>query len=171
MTDVDSVKIAANRNVAVVIGDKTEYAYSDSNYFNTDQALGVTPTLYVALSTDLGGKVDIDQFELTGVRYYMDVNGGSHTYRLYLLEAASADNVQNASDVLFDSGAAQAEATAYEWGIGGKGAQGAVTTAEHQLPKIVKLSVGNRLYYQIDWSTAPSSSVQGYIKIRGRLLK
>ena len=170
--DVEKVRWASNRTNTVVIGDKTEYAYSPNNYFNADQALGVTPNRYIDLTVPgVNNQRDVNRFLLTSVRYYLDVNGGVSTYQLYLFEAASADNVQNMSDVVFDSGASQAEATAYEWNEGGSGEQGAVTTEEHQLPKIVNCAVPNRLYYQTDWDFAPASSVQGYIKLRGKWLK
>ena len=171
MADRDSVKTSVGRSIAVVIGAKTEYAYGTDNYFATDQAMGTQPTQYIDLTSNMGS-VDIKRFLLESVKYYLDVNGGVYTYQLYLLEAASADNVQQLSDIVFDSYNAQAEATAYERNTGGGGAQGAVTTVDLQLPKIVTLSVKNRLYYMIDWNVAPGgSSAQGYIKIRGRLLK
>ena len=170
MADRDSVKTSVGRKVAVVVGSKTEYAYSENNYFDTDQAIGTTPTLYLDLTSEMGS-VDIKRFLLESVKYYFDVNGGIHTYQLYLFEAANADDIQNLSDIVWDSYVSQAEATAYEAGVGGKGAHGAVTTVDLQLPKIVTLSVLNRLYYMINWSANPGSSFRGYIKVRGRLLK
>lgn len=161
--EMATVRLATARLAGMVHGEKTEYAYSTAGYFRTDQGLGSTPTLYISLTSTDGRPVE--NFYLEEVRYYLDVNGGTHTYQLYLLEATSADDVQNKSDIVFDSGASQAEATSYTWIP-----QGHATTTSYQLPRLVKLTVQDRLYYMIDWSAAPTSSVQGYIKVRGRPL-
>lgn len=170
---IDSVRIAVNKAIAAVLGDKEDYD-GTSDYFTTDQALGATPTLYVTLevaSDDLESKTDIKRFLLTNIRYLMDPTY-TQTYRLYLLEAANADDYENKSDVVFDSGASQADGTAYDVREGGKGSMGAITTADYHLPVIVSLETANRFYYQIDWASgAPTSWVKGYIKVRGRPLK
>lgn len=164
----NSVREAANKSAGMVYGEKVEYTASSNNYFGTDQPLGSTPTLYISLTGSDGRPVE--NFWLDTVRHYLDVNGGVHTYQLYLLEDTQANDVQSKGDLVYDSASAKAEATAYEQEWHGRGSPGAVTTAEYQLPKIVKLAVPGRLYYMIDWSTAPTSSVNGYIKVRGRPL-
>lgn len=170
--ETETVRISMAKLAGIVLGEKVEYAASSSsNFFITDQALGATPTLYIEL-TGSDGK-PVERLWLDHVRHYLDMTtgDGTPTYRLYLLEDAQADNVRNQSDVVFDSAATKAEATAYEYDWHGKGSPGAVTTAEYQLPKLVKLASPGRLYYMIDWTTiGAASSVQGYIKVRGRPL-
>jgi hypothetical protein len=162
MTDhPDSVRTATNRNNTVVIGEKLDYD-GTANYFETDQAFGTTPTLTMSLTNN--SVIPISKFLLTEVNYQLDPTNAV-TYQLYLLEAASADDYQSAGDVIFDSGAAQADNTHYLWVQGGSG-----TTTSYKLPRIVNLSVVNTLYYMIDWSGAPGDT-KGYIKIRGYLLK
>lgn len=167
MADRDTVRTAINRAVSVVIGDKVDYD-GTSNYFETDQALGDTPTLTIDLTTNMAD-VDITRFQLENVRYYMDPTDAV-TYQLYLFEAASADNVQNISDQVFVSPAAQADVTAYDYRIGGTGSLPTLGTADHQLPVICNLATANKLYYLLNWSAAPGDT-KGYIKIRGKLLK
>jgi hypothetical protein len=164
-----TVKQAANKTAGIVYGEKAEYAYSSNNYFNTDQAMGTTPTLTFTVSGQDGRPVK--NFWLDSVKFYFDVNGGVHTYRLYLLEDNSADDVQQFGDIAFDSAGSKAEATAYRWSHSGGGAEGAGATVDAQLPRLVRLATNGTIYYMIDWSADPSgSSVQGYIKLRGRPL-
>jgi len=168
--EMATVKQAMNKLSGFVYGEVTEYAYSSNNLFNTDQALGATPTLYITLSSVDGRPVK--NFWLESVRWYLEIEGGAGiTYQLYLLEAASADDIQNRSDIVYDTYTLGAQAMAYEACLSGRGVQGAVTSVEFQLPKLVRLETPNRLLYQIDWSADPvASSVRGYIKVRGRPL-
>jgi hypothetical protein len=172
--EFDRVRVAASRLATAVIGDKTEYAYSNNGYFRTDQALGATPTLYVDLNAyGINDRRKINRFLLTEVKYFFEMNGGALTYQLYLFEDDNADDIQNQSDVVFASAAGKTGATPYYHREGGKGGVGAITTVDRTLPAIVNLADHNKLYYQLDWSAAvgAASSVRGYLKIRGKLLK
>jgi len=117
--------------------------------FETDKAIGATPTQYITLDQE------VEYFELTEVRWYMNPTNGV-TYQLYLLEAAIADNVTSLGRILFDSGAGQVKGEPYiePEGYG-------------KLPVKCKLAVAGRISILQDWSGAPSTT-PGYIKVRGR---
>ena len=143
------------------ISGATRLVYADlvdtdgtGNKFETDQPIGGTPTLYLTVYPAL-----TKRFKITSVRYYMNPTA-AETYELYLFEQASADNVQNLADVVFDSGAAQADSTSYAVIEG---------DASGKLPIEVNLADSAKLYYQLDWSGAPGNT-PGYIVVRGEKL-
>lgn len=165
----DSVRTGVNRSNTVVIGELFDLAGTD-NVFETDQALGDTPTLFLTITAPTG--IPVKRFLLEEVCYYMDPTNGV-TYQLLLLEAATADNVEQLQDLVFFSPAAQADAVCYKYNNLGYCADVASTTAEvlqYKLPVIVELTDANKLYYMLDWSGAPGDT-KGFIKVRGRLLK
>lgn len=163
----DSVRTGVNRISLVVTGEKLDLA-GTSNYFETDQALTDTPTLYMAVSTSTGEPVK--KFLLEDVQYMMNPTNAV-TYQLYLLEDATADDVQQTTDVAFWSPAAQADSVNYRYNSAGyQAATGTAEVAQYKLPRIVELATAGKLYYMVDWSGAPADTA-GFIKIRGRLLK
>ena len=167
MAHPDSVRTATNRGNLVVTGEHLDLA-GTSNYFETDQALTDTPTLYMTLSTSTGDPVT--KFLLEDVQYMMNPTNAV-TYQLYLLEDATADDVQQTTDVAFWSPAAQADSVNYRYTAAGyQAATGTAEVAQYKLPRIVELATPNRLYYMVDWSGAPADT-PGFIKIRGRALK
>ena len=130
-------------------------AAGTGNYFETDEAMGATPTLYMSLVPS-----DVERFVLDEISYRMEA-ANAVTFQLYLLEDASADDLTQLSDVIFDSGAAQARNTTYNISP-----TGAHTTL---VPRNVKLATAGKLYYMIDWSGAPGNT-PGFIYIKGRKL-
>lgn len=124
------------------------------DYFETDQAIGATPTLYLQMYP-----TTIKKFKINSIRYYMN-QSNAVTYELYLLENNSADNVQNLADVVFDSGPLQADSVSYMV-IEGDGSG--------KLPIIVNLADAGKLYYQVDWSGTPGNT-PGYVLVRGEKL-
>lgn len=165
----DSVRTGVNRTNTVVIGELFDLA-GTNNYFETDQALTDTPTLSLTITTPTG--MPVKRFLLEEVCYYMDPTDAV-TYQLFLLEAASADDVEQLQDLVFFSPAAQADSVCYKYNNLGYCADVAGTTAEviqYKLPVVVELTDTNKLYYMLDWSGAPGDT-KGFIKIRGRLLK
>jgi len=163
----DSVRDGVNRISTVVRGELID-ADGSANVFETDQALGDTPTLSITLSTSTGRPVK--KFLLEDVQYYMN-QANVVTYQLYLLEAATADDVEQLTDVAFWSPAAQADSVMYRYASSGyQAAVGTAEVAQYKLPKIVELETPNTLYYMIDWSGAPGNT-SGFIRIRGRQLK
>lgn len=166
-TNPDSVRDALNRTNTVVSGEKLDLD-GTLNYFETDEPMGTTPTLSMAGTTSTGRPVR--KFLLEEVTYYMNPTNAV-TYQLHLLEDSSADDVQQYTDQLFFSPAAQADSVIYSYRTSGY--QATVSTAEviqYKLPRIVELATPGVLYYMLDWSGAPGDTF-GFIKIKGRLLK
>lgn len=163
----DSVRTGVNRVVTAVTGEKLDLD-GTGNYFETDQPLTTTPSLYLTVSTSTGQPVK--KFLLEEVQYFMNQTGAV-TYQLYLLEDSSADDVQQYTDLVFFSPAAQADSVFYSYRTSGVQAGIAVAEAvQYKLPRIVELATAGKLYYMIDWSGAPGDT-PGFIKIKGRLLK
>jgi len=134
---------------------KVEYASSASNYFETDQALGDTPTLTLdGMVPNWAQKFRIDtlKFQITPTN--------AVTYQLYLLEDAQAVDERSESDVIFDSGAGMVGGTHYIVVPGG---------LPVKLPITVFLATAATLYYMVDWSAAPGDSI-GYIKALGQVM-
>jgi len=167
MTTIDTVKVATNRIASAVIAEKLDYD-GTGNVFETDQTITDTATLTIDVTCNVPNVVP-SRFEITEVKYWMNQTAAV-TYRLYLLEGPTADNTAQASDVVFDSGAAQADSTEYIYREGHTGSWAGLTTVDGTLPVIVDLHTPGKLYYMLDWSGAPGDT-PGYIKIRGRLLK
>jgi len=162
----DSVRTGVNRTNSEVTGSLVDAAGA-GNYFETDQAMGDTPTLYMEVTCNNG--YPVKAFLLEEVAYYMNPTNRV-TYQLYLLEQASADDAQQLSDVVFASPAAQADSSIYFKYGHSEQTNWAAPTEAFYLPRIVNLTTPGRLYYMVDWSGAPANT-PGYIKIRGRLLK
>jgi hypothetical protein len=150
---------------SAVIGNLVDTDGTD-NVFETDQALGDTPTLSIDLSCTSEHK--IRKFRLESINYYMNPTA-AETYTLYLFEDASADNVQNLADLVFQSPAAQADSTLYWYRSGAYGTPPGIGTVDFTIPSIVSLGVPNKIYYLLDWTGAPGNT-PGFITVRGRLL-
>lgn len=137
----------------LISGTKIDIDGTD-NYFETDQALGsgAAPSLYI----DISPENPPHRFVMDTVRYYMHPENAV-TYQLYLLESPRSDIIEQYSDVVFDSGAAQADDTIYMCVRGDK------------LPITVDLTRVGRLYYMLDWSGAPGNT-KGFIQVRGRMM-
>lgn len=114
-------------------------------------ALGDTPVGYIQVYP-----TDVFKFRLETLRYYCNPTGGV-TYNLYLFEQASAGDVQNLADIVFDSDAAQVDSESY------------IAVSGNKLPIDVKLTDAGKLYYIIDWTGDPGTT-PGYIEMRGRKL-
>jgi len=151
--------------VSMVSGLKADLD-GTGNYFETDQALGDTPTLYIALTTNTG--LPVYGLEITHLSYQMTPTA-AETYTIYLFEAANADNLRNLSDIVFQSAAAQASATQYIYHDSGSGSWPGLTTVDFTLPQTCNLADEGKLYYLLDWTGAPGNT-PGFIKVRGRLM-
>lgn len=165
----DSVRVATNREITVVSGEKADYDGSNG-YFTTDQSWGATPTLSMTVTSSLPN-VAVKKFRLEQVQYQLNPTN-TVTYELFLLEASNADNYESASDLVFDSGSAQADDKKYIHVQGGYSEDGASGSTKQgfKLPIIVELEEEGKLYYMINWSAAPATTL-GFIKVRGTLLK
>ena len=132
---------------------KEEFASSASNFFETDQPLGTTPTLNMtgAPATAQFVRIDTIKYQLTPAN--------AVTYQLYLLEDDQAVDENSEADVFYDSGAARASGTIYIE-TGG---------ASAKLPVIVNLRDVGTIWYLIDWSAA-SGDTTGYIRVYGEVL-
>jgi len=163
----DSVRTGVNRLNLVVTGEYLDLA-GTSNYFETDEALTDTPSLHMVLTTSTGERVK--KFLLEDVQYMMNPTA-AETYQLYLLEDATADDVQQTTDIAFWSPAAQADSVNYRYNSAGyQAATGTAEAVQYKLPRIVELAEPGKLYYMLDWTGAPGNT-PGFIKIRGKLLK
>ena len=151
--------------VAFVYGYKEDYA-GTLNYFETSQALGDTPTLYIPCVTNIG--MPVYSFEITSLRFYMNPTA-AETYTLYLFEKASADNTENLSDIVFQSAAALVDSTQYIYHDSGSGSWPGLTTVDFTLPQTVHLAEEGKLYYMLTWTGAPGNT-PGFIKVHGRLM-
>jgi hypothetical protein len=163
----DSVRTGVNRFNLVVTGELLDLA-GTGNYFETDQALTTTPTLYMTVTTSTGQPVK--KFLLEDVQFYMNPTNAV-TYQLYLLEDATADDVQQTTDIAFWSPAAQAKGVNYRYNRAGyQAATGTAEVVQYKLPRIVELATAGKLWYLVDWSAA-CGDTPGFVKIRGFLLK
>jgi len=145
-------------SVALEGGERGFYAAKEDfdgtlNYFETDQAITDTPTLYMT------GSPLATFIKIHSIKYQMTPTNAV-TYELYLIEAAAADNEEAESNIIFDSGAAQASGTVYNE-IAGAGTP--------KLPTIAKLADLARIYYLLNWSGAPGDTT-GYIKVYGEVM-
>ena len=126
--------------------------------FKTDQVLGTNKaTLYLDLYPAITHK-----FKINSIRFCLKSDNGS-AYQLYLLEddsdpgAGSLDIELQKSHVVYDSGAGMTDDTHY------------IEVGGGVLPMEVNLGDTAKLYYMIDWVTAPAD-VKGFITIRGEKL-
>ena len=120
------------------------------NVFETSQAITDTPTLTITLDDP-----HCSRFLLEEIYFYMNPTNAV-TYELYLLEAASADDVISLSKIVFDSGALMADSQGY-----------IVCKGQGKLPRIVDLAVTGKIYYLLTWTGAPGNT-PGLLKGRGR---
>jgi hypothetical protein len=163
----DSVRTGVNRPTTAVTGEKLDLA-GTSNYYETVQPLGSTPSLYISVTTSTGQPVK--KFLLEEVQYYMNPTAGE-TYQVFLLEDSSADDVQQYTDIVFWSPLLQADSVCYRYSANGyQAAIGTAEVAQYKLPRVVELATAGKLYYMMAWTGAPGDTL-GFIKIRGRLLK
>ena len=143
----------------VVYADKVvEEAGKAAVTFKTDQALGaVKPTLYLDVYP-----ATTQKFRIDSIRFCLNPNNSS-AYQLYLLEddadptAGSLDIELQNSQVVYKSGAGMVDNTDY------------IEVGGGVLPMEVNLGDTAKLYYMIDWATAPTD-VKGYIVVRGEKL-
>ena len=135
----------------LVIGSKIDLD-GTSSYFETDQALGATPTLSITLTP-----ATVYKFKINSIRYYMDWDGVATGYQLYLFEDAQADDVQNLSELVYDGGSGKADGVHY------------VEIGSGVLPIEVDLETAATLYYMVDWAGAPGN-VKGFVEIRGEIM-
>jgi len=130
-----------------------EYTSGADNFFETDEAMGDLPTLsFVGAPAVLHLRIHTIKFQISPT--------AAETYQLYLLERASANDEQQESDIIFDSGAGMVGGTIYTQVPGGSPAK---------LPIDVKLDDLGEIWYMTDWSGAPGAST-GYIKVYGEVL-
>ncbi len=130
-----------------------EYASGGSNYFETDQAMGTTPTL-AFVGSPLARHLLIHTIK------YSITPANAVTYQLYLLERKSADDQEQKADIFFDSGNLQVSGTPYCVVAGG---------SPSKLPILVNLETIGEIIYMVDWTAAPGNS-KGYIRIYGVVL-
>jgi hypothetical protein len=164
---VPSLPVGVTIGRTAVVGDKLDAA-GTSNYFETDDDNPLTSIPTLAIDLSCKSNVTITRFLLESLDYYMNQTAAV-TYTLYLFEGASADDVTHLSELVFQSPAAQADVTLYWYRNGYSGTPDTIATLDASLPKVVKLSVPNKLYYTINWSGAPGNT-PGFITVRGRLL-
>lgn len=130
------------------------YSAGTTAMWETDQALGSTPTLSMTVQRADGKSVN--KFEVTEVHVYMDCTNAV-TYQLYLHEDAQAANYLNLANTVFDSGSLRADDTMYKY-----------LPESGKVPFNVDLATDGTLYYSLDWSAAPASTT-GILIVRGRV--
>ncbi|GAI89576.1 unnamed protein product, partial [marine sediment metagenome] len=134
--DYDRIKKAVRQQVH---GEKLD-SDGTSDYFETDQPLGTTPTLYIPLTP-----TNVEKFVLESVRFYFNMSN-SVTFQLYLLRGARADNVTSYSDIVFDSGSGKSRDIIY------------IVARGDKLPIVVNLVEAGKLFYMLDFSGAPGNT-------------
>lgn len=165
--NTDGCRQAAN-SINAVASSELVTLTGDPIYFETDQAITDTPTLYLDVKDAQGRRPRAMLLE--EVSYYMNQTGAV-TYQLRLLQAATADDVDTLTDIVFWSPTAQADSVYYSYHA--TGYQATISTAEvaqYKLPRVVNFETAGRLYYMLDWSGAPGTT-PGFIKVRGRFLR
>jgi hypothetical protein len=170
MTDhTDGCRIAANHICAVASGEKlTLTGGAGEVYFETDQAITDTPTLSIVITDNMGNRPRAMLLE--EVTFYMNPTN-AETYQLYLMQGATAGDLETFTDIVFWSPAAQADSVFYSYHASGY--QATVSTdevASYKLPRVVEFASPGILYYMLDWSGAPGVT-PGFIKIKGRFLR
>jgi len=129
---------------------KVEYVSSTDNFFESDQPLGTTPTLYMT------GSPAVSNIMIHTIKWQFTPTNAV-TYQLFLLEDAQAVDEHSESNVLFASDEGMVGGTIYVQVEGG---------TPPKLPIQISLATEGRIYYLIDWSAAPGDTI-GYIKIYG----
>lgn len=114
-------------------------------------AIGDTPVSFVTLTPSTTRK-----FRITNVRYYCNPSN-AETYQLYLFEKASATDIENLSEMIFDSGSGQVDSTSY------------IIVDSKKLPIDVTLTDTGKLYFLVDWTGDPGNT-PGYLVVRGELM-
>lgn len=114
-------------------------------------ALGDTPVSFVQLYP-----TTMSKFRLDDVKYYCNPTA-AETYQLYIFEQASAGDVQNLADMVFDSDGARVDSTNY------------IAVDDNKLPINVKLADVGKLYYLVDWTGDPGNC-PGYLVVRGEAM-
>tara|TARA_Y100000310_G_scaffold331094_1_gene404054 strand:+ start:5025 stop:5900 length:876 start_codon:yes stop_codon:yes gene_type:complete len=134
--------------------EKVEYTAGTDNYFETDQAMGATPTLSMTGTPATTGKAIIHTIK------HQIIPTNAVTYQLYLLEDAQANDERQESDIIYDSGSGIASGTVTTEIEGG---------SSPKLPIEINLATNAKIYYMVDWSGAPGNTA-GYIKVYGEVL-
>jgi len=171
---VEQVRYSTAFPVTVVQGeDRSSATYGwAKNTAWPDDPIGDTPTLSVTLNSyGMNDQKPIWRFLLTNVRFAFDVNGGTHTIELQLFEDAAADDFTNLSNWCWSSGTGMTENKAYTFAQAGRIDSSGASAVHAGLPKILNLTEPNKVYYAVDWATAPSSSIKYYVKIMGTPMK
>ncbi len=132
-----------------------EFTTGADNFFETDQDIigGTVPTLSFV------GAPAVQHIMIHEIRHQITPTA-AETYRLWLFEAASANDEQMESEIIYDSGAGIAGSAIVKQVSGGSPAK---------LPTMARLTTGGTIYYALDWSGAPGNST-GYIKVIGEVL-
>ena len=158
LTLVDKASQVSGGSRLIYADKVVEEAGKAAATFKTDQVLGTNKaTLYLDVYP-----ATTQKFEIDSIRFCLNPDNGS-AYQLYLLEhdsdpgGAILDIELQKSEVVYDSGSGMADSTHYIEVNGGV------------LPMEVNLGDTAKLYYMIDWVTAPTD-VKGFITIRGTKL-
>ena len=122
------------------------------NYFETDQIITDTPTLFFELTDPT-----IKKFLLTEIIYYM-LPDNAVTYALNLFTGNEAVDTTSFSKMIYEGPAAQAKGTLY-----------IRCNNEDMLPREVDLDEEGIVWYSLDWSAAPGNC-PGFIRLRGKKL-
>jgi len=146
-----AVSIASSKRM--FYAEIEEYTSGAPGYFETDEAMGDIPTQsFVGAPAVLNIRIHTIKWQISPT--------AAETYQLYLLERASANDEQQESDIIFDSGAGMIGGKIYTQVPGGSPAK---------LPIDAKLDAGGEIFYMTDWSGAPGAT-SGYIKVYGEVL-
>ena len=120
------------------------------SYFETDQLITDTPTLFFELTDPT-----IKKFLLTEIVYYM-LPDNAVTYALNLFSGDEAVDTTSFSKQFYEGPAAQAKDVLY-----------IRCNNEDSLPRLVDLDVAGIVWYSLDWS-APMGNCPGFVRLRGK---
>lgn len=131
---------------------------STNDDFESDEpfADGNAPTHSITAANDVFLPTTVQYCIIDEIHYYMDPSNAV-TYQLYLLENDTAAALTERSNLLYDSGAAKADAVHYE----------EHSSASCKMPIYADLTDVSTIYFKLDWSGAPGNTT-GLIRIRGR---
>ena len=164
-TDVSGsgVKKTTLRNNTPVFGRLIDEA-GTADLFETDHAVTDTPTQRILLSRDC------KRFELTELKYYMDVTNAV-TGNLLLYEKAEANDVLSQMHLCYNSADGLGDATPYIASTNAHLANGAaILDHDTLLPQIFDLERPGQVWFNQDWSGAPGDT-KGYIVLIGKELE